>query len=529
MVVKYVACLVGLAVASRPSILFSNKSHYESSTQLAEAPRSECRQANIVAPLVTYFFVIFLIVGAPCVYVVSRVRDRLSGYDARVGPRASSLASFGGRGDTPKLLLLTCAVSLALSSMNLTIGLPNMHQIVQKFNGSIAFSGLVLGVYGFGAILGLPLFVWFVKDSFRGGFVAQGVLLVIGNFAWLSVLVQKSDLRSLVVGRLLCGLEGGSEMVCHYSLRTCTSSSFLSKAFTVAHVMSDLGACFGFALSSFSRQYPATDAVDKDALPTVDLLVVCLVFLVLMLLIFPSQQGLLSTKGVQHSHEVEVTPIEPSGSTKDKHVLADIELRVAWLAIMTALSTNLLRATQRTSWESFAGLLLSDVYHLGSITSGYVICICALAVLVSGILIFFGSSTSHFALARKIAICQAVGIVLMVRFGNPGPVSFVMFLLGSGMFYGSNAMHMVPVNAAVTDFMLQKHPVLNDVNFHALIICAKYVGVFFGPITSRMFQGRCMHQNMGVALFGLTFFFQVFVVEVCLRALRNCKDALQPV
>eukprot|EP00928_Gymnodinium_smaydae_P013693 TRINITY_DN14980_c0_g1_i1.p1 TRINITY_DN14980_c0_g1~~TRINITY_DN14980_c0_g1_i1.p1 ORF type:complete len:548 (-),score=34.17 TRINITY_DN14980_c0_g1_i1:184-1827(-) len=543
--VKYIACLVGVAYASRPLVSFGDPKHRGRSDD-AHAHHHDCQKNEVVTPLVVYFIIICFIVAAPCAYTVRRVRDRLNLYDARVARgRHTTLAQFHGAGETPGVLLLTCAFSLALSSMNLTVALPNMHEIVKSFAGSVSISGAVLGVYGFGALLGLPLFMHFVRESFRGGFIAQGLLLVLGNSAWLLVVAKHVSFRCLVVGRLLCGLEGSSEMVCHYAIRTCTSHNWMLKAFTIAHMMSDFGACLGFALSSFSREYPVTDLVSEEALPTFDILILCLSFLVIVLVNFPHQSEMLFIGCTHHdthshSHHSARASMESSShhfprrgsrdsagffqsAQADKELL---ELEVARLAFVTAFNTNLLKTTQRTSWEAFAMLLLSDVYQLGSITSGYFMCMCALAVVASGFLVLLGSGTSFLGLARKISICQAVGIIVMVRFSDPGTTRLVLFLVGSAIFYGSNAMHMVPVNAAVTDFMLQKHAFLDDVHFHALIIFAKYSGVLVGPIISRMFQGHCEHQNMGVALFGLVFLFQGFIIEICLRTLKDCRYAL---
>merc|ERR1719408_738134 len=98
--------------------------------------------------------------------------------------------------------------------------MPASAKVAADSGGSVAFSGLVIGIYSVGAIVSLPLMLWYAKNSFRGGMLSMAFTGLLGNalYASASFLDSSTELSALLLSRVICGLEGGTICLFHIAL-----------------------------------------------------------------------------------------------------------------------------------------------------------------------------------------------------------------------------------------------------------------------------------------------------------------------
>merc|ERR1740117_61649 len=187
-----------------------------------------------------------------------------------------------------------------MAYMNFTICMPNSATTSSDAGGGLFMSGVVIGCYGFGGFLGLPLFMRLSNTSYRSAFILQGVITLISNgfFAW--GIMADWNMWWLVLARTVCGMEAGADLVCCVAIATCTVQRYRTRANALYNAAISVGLVMGPLLCSLTLQFgaPLFPSISPEALPILATMVLSVLFLVFVILRMPHQEELFEMAGL---------------------------------------------------------------------------------------------------------------------------------------------------------------------------------------------------------------------------------------
>jgi hypothetical protein len=401
----------------------------------------------------------------------------------------------------PTVLRWLCLTGNTLLMSNFTIIMPASAKAASSHDSSVAFSGLVIGIYALGATLSLPMMRWYAKNSFRAGMISMACTGAIGNALYASAgyISGPAGAWMLIIARLVCGLEGGTVCVFYIALLSTTRGP-TARAQQMADVTlaSSVGLILGPTLSSLTRLI-AGKGVNAEVPPAIFMICMAIGFGTLAACAAPTQEECF---------------IDETGDDKkvaqqykrEKIVFTPDELKASWLSMWLNSVTQCIRYFQRVFWEAAILYIFEHEYGFSSIEAGFLEAIPMLPLLG---LPWFGPyvyrTWGYHNYVRVVDVGQVVGLFGMIRWGGPpNNVSLVFLMVASAFFcfcnWASGMAHTVyRAQLAVPD-----HWALSVEGGVVIQWVVTYIGYFGGPIMARSVLGACDFQNLLPMSLGFT-------------------------
>jgi len=422
------------------------------------------------------------------------------------------------------LVLFGCLV-LCNINISLTIIMPSSHEAMDKAGGqpndeAIAMSGLVIGAYGIGAFASLYGFYYLTKVSIFACFVLQCFFVLLGNGLYIyGVWAFESGSVGwlLVLARFICGAHGGVYYTVFASMTAFTVREARVKYFGYLNAAAGLGLALGPVLSSLSIAFPLV-ALPRPALAAGMSFGLTLILLILIVLFFPWTMANLC----------EGTSTDPEDVFSNEKTLPTVPekfctvwIAAAWIAVTLGLSVALLRLFFRVGWEAAAALILLEDYSFGVVVVGYVVGAVVMTMVAAQLLVgcYLSGKCSLRMLSQCIGIIEIAACCLMFRWGEPGMLSLVCFLVGSFALYIANQLTSTVFNAMMMTYVMPGHSVLDVESMNLMLNAMCFLGTFLGPLMTRFMLSICFHQNTFAGFILLLTLFQASCVEVGLGGL----------
>jgi len=375
----------------------------------------------------------------------------------------------------PNNLKWLCLLCVVMINVNFTIMMPTSSGIVDSKGGSLALSGVVIGSYAMGAVVGVPLMIHLSRTSYKTGFLLAALAGVAGNLFWCYATTLPTA-NALLWARAICGFEGAIMMVVNNIFMACTTGLARIQHASELAAASCVGLLLGPIVSSAANQLSGYEHGAFNA--ACFMTCVALLFGMAALVACPSRESVIKF-------------------SSDKSFASDpVPEAAAWLGITFLCISMFIRCFQRVFWEAAFLYIVAEIYGYGTVLSGY---LCALPLLLLLFMPFVGKplckyfGTSGFILVND--CMQIVGMCLMFNWGAPSPFTMTVFIFGSALFYFANWSQIVPIAPFQARFALPYHSVLNMETIPAWSWGLSFIGYGAGPIVSRLLMQACPSQN----------------------------------
>jgi MFS family permease len=341
--------------------------------------------------------------------------------------------------------------------------------------------------------------IWFSRHSYRGAFIFQATVGLIGNgFYGVATLFPNSVAPGvMLLARFVCGMEGSAVIPYNTALVRNTSGSHLVSAMSTFVFASSAGLIVGPGCSSISRQVAnlifGVGNVNPEMPPA----------LLMITAIAPFLYFGLKYDGVNGPPPDE-RQVEQENKADD-HTVAK-----GWLFFWLYTSMQLIRYVQRVFWEAAFLQLAAHAYGYGSIASGYLSTI----PLLGNLAVLATASPLHKLLGTHgyvhfMDFFMALGIFLMWQIGPVAALSrtgqMAVLLTGSMFFYSGNWAQSVSFGALVKVYAVPGHPVLNLEDQGAWNRVGCFIGYFIGPVFAREVLTVCLTQEVLPAVLAASF------------------------
>jgi len=388
----------------------------------------------------------------------------------------------------PTVVMWFSAVGSLIQNMNFAIALPASNDTMVRVGGSTFMSGLCIGAYALGALLSMPFVVYFSRHWYKGSILFMAWVSVLGNALYAAMGTQSGTVGivGLILARAVCGLEGGVMIVFAKAAMQLSTGMGTVNAIANITICGYLGLTLGPALSSLSQL--AFPGLPLEVPPAAVMATCAGVYGLLALLLFPGQSECFELAG-QRNHR-------PGPDPTALAVYPTTRLQASWLYVVLYSVVMVARFILQVSWEAGILLVLEKEYGFSVKVEAFLIFIPVLSslplVCCAGSLQKLGAAGAM----RMISLVELAGILLMVRAGEPSPVSTSILLMGSSLFYGANWISCMPLATLGSRFALPGHPVLNAENVTSITWFLSFLGYLYGPVVSRSILSVCMHQNL---------------------------------
>eukprot|EP00927_Polykrikos_kofoidii_P084235 TRINITY_DN8825_c0_g1_i1.p1 TRINITY_DN8825_c0_g1~~TRINITY_DN8825_c0_g1_i1.p1 ORF type:complete len:595 (-),score=96.36 TRINITY_DN8825_c0_g1_i1:84-1868(-) len=434
--------------------------------------------------------------------------------------------------DMPTVLQVICYTSTILAYMNFTVCMPHSASATSEAGGNLLMSGVVIGAYGIGGIISLPLYVRLATYSYRAGFILQAILMFIGNTWYMVGLVNDWSIWSLTLARGMCGMEAGADFICCVAIATCTPQRFRTRSNAYYNAAISLGLVLGPLIASVSSQFITPVLPMKaETVPILVTIILGLIFFGAVLLVMPDQRRLFEMAGLPEGGKARPEPTSPGdaalANTAVNRQAEKAYYSAAWLALWGHLAVTVIRFTQRVAWEASALWVIAVEYGHGVVFSGYAVSACVWTAGASGITVGWLSLRYNNLLIMKIMdVFEFIGIILMFRIGPPSHVQLFVYVFGSAIFYGANYIQAAPFSSERSRWCISNHWILSLEMGQAIVTVVKFGGMIAGPIISRSVLQVCPQQNSSILFCFLIYALQVPVGSIVMLSLRSTGEAI---
>jgi len=362
---------------------------------------------------------------------------------------------------TPPLLWVFVLIMSLLRNMDLTIVIPSSEEMVDSKELDLAFSGLVIGSFGIGSIIG-PCIYWSLT-SFRSCFIMFAVLMLAGNLLYVLALCHLdqywypalNDELFLIVARIVKGLSAGGtfsmQLLIIYTTSTCVRSRYIGWRETAGMFGNALGLVLGGgAMIVFPGQV-------GYLLPIVLMVVVSIVLLVCIIMFFPSEAELVSDPNY---FELNAHMLTPRANPQDHDDMPLLELnkgttRAKYAFLLLCTGVGFTRLFLRVGIEAGAVTVLEYDHGVSPGKGGLIV---AIFVFVGvGTTYFQAQYMSGFDEQRQLMGQQVVCLAACAALAIPGSVwGTASMALAVFIFYGCILYSVNVISAAVSISLVSK-------------------------------------------------------------------------
>jgi MFS family permease len=431
---------------------------------------------------------------------VQEEKKRTTSEEVQKAPQEQTIKQTSSGGGTPSVEIIDASVPAvlryliifgnAMVMLNFTIIMPTSHEVAHKGGASLGFSGLVIGIYGIGAIASLPFMVYWSKHSYRQALLFISLCVIFGNGLYAFATVTHAGwLRNsmLILARLVCGWEGGIILVFSSMINHCGKGTGVHDAYAQLVVGASAGLLLGPLLSSIINVAFGKSCPYPDVLPALAMVVYAVFYGFACFFCCPTQENV-----------PECAPekrVEDSGHATS--TVPDYRLREGYLWMLLTSNMIFTRFCQRIAWESGALFIIAVEYELGSTTAGLLIPLPLLGLLLlplwAGRLFHRLGMLGYFQVTK---LMEVVGLLLMIRISGPTWFSLAQFMVGSSLFYMGNWGQAVPYGGCSIAFAIPNHWLLDLDIMNGLVWIFGFAGAFVGPVIIRALLENCLHQAM---------------------------------
>jgi len=397
----------------------------------------------------------------------------------------------------PKQVLLFTGLICIGVMANVTVVIPSATHVASVATQSAAFSGVLIGQYSIGALVGLIFFAHLSIERLWGAYMAYACITVVGNAAWAFGAVVEGPVL-LCIARATVGLGGG----CMYNSALSMVHFAKGPAYTACLVL------YQFFVAAGVLTGPVVASVSSTigrqlGLPLQDVLASLMMslwgaaLLVALWAIPPPESGTCHgdiRSGAPTGEEITSNQAEhnqPSAANglamHNKSGLLSSGLTLIFLFVYSAI----LRMTQRLLFESGIIFILEEVYHWSAASAGLCMGVVGTCTAIAQVIFSYTIAGRYedISLMAILEATQLIGILMMIHSSKR---SLLELLVGGTIAYSANAIW-GGVNAA---FCMKRSTEGLVASPKTMLVCnqiAIFTGIALGSMSSRYLLSSVPH------------------------------------
>jgi len=409
----------------------------------------------------------------------------------------------------------------------LAIGMANVNYVVVlpiavgNFSGSMWEAGLWVGLYAFGALISMPLFIALGHQYTRTAIVLHGLTTLIGNIIMVYGAVVQS-ITWLMIGRIATGLAFGIYYTCNHGCLYLIPTWDRLEAIFISRCVYSIGFALGPSISPLcnyvltrqpwvSEYFPNYDAA-AEGTPLVLMALYGFLYALGGLFVFKDVEIL--------DAETEGLGVGASHGDPNQNNATWEEKKQAIIMFSSVVFTHFTRNLIRVMWETGTVIILAKVYCVAT-GAGIVVSIVAITVVFTRLAMAklgIACSGDLALLMRVLEWGGVLSIPFMFLYGmKPGDFTLALFLCGGIIFYNANASQSGLLLALGGETAIPGHFWLDKVALNTYMYISMLVAYIFGPICTFVTQDLNPGQDTVAVLVAAVTVLQIIVTYSSVR------------